>query len=79
MEGPPSVPPGVDGSMWRIALRFLLYDPAKALGALAGVVLSETSNANQLRPFDTGGMWAVASVRIEPAGGGGAAGPGGAP
>lgn len=82
--------------MWRIALRFLLYDPAKALGALAGVVLStflvaqqtgtflfltglmtsvvdgaeaglwvtalETSNANQLRPFDTRRMWAVASV-----------------
>jgi len=82
--------------MWLIALRFLLYDRAKALGALFGVVLAtflvaqqtgtflfltslmtsivdgaeaglwitapETSNANQLRPFDTRRMWAVASV-----------------
>ncbi len=82
--------------MWLIALRFLLYDRAKALGALSGVVLAtflvaqqtgtflfltglmtslvdgasadlwitspETTNANQLRSFDTRRMWAVASV-----------------
>ncbi len=37
--------------MWRIALRFLLYDPAKALGALAGVVLSTFLVAQQAGTF----------------------------